>query len=603
MTETWKESMCNIKGKYLGKCLLASCCAWVGVGIVQGKTFRLRDRGRIGPYICSFTLCCFGAAYNRGKIRKFFKIKGSYFVDCLIYSTPLMCFACVQEYYEIKNREKSKFDNQMVIKDEPIFFPEDPVKPSPPASFRSMDFDDNFSIASFQQVPQILLSNEQNDENIPNSKRKNKKSLSSSSSSSSRPSYQQKSEPDPETPRRRYIPTEIAIVPLDGEDPLIYSQKIGSCPYSFLNGEPFNPKCPPPTYLSLEDLKKPKTTESKQILFGLEPHAKGGLICVDQEAIAKQKGVVGEVFKQVMANITKGLGAVSISLPVRIFEPRSTAERLVDRFSFAPVLLSKASKISDPVVRLLHVMAFNVSGLYLGSRQEKPFNPLLGETFEGNFPDGTKIYVEHTAHNPPTDHFDVIGQGYRMFGYYELDGSLGMNELKGEFRGFTHVQFPNQRITFTQPQFLLGGTMFGDRTLNWVGELEFKDMRNGLSAAIRIGEDRHKWAIKKRSMKKDDFIGKVWKTEGDKKVPVATVYGSWLKKFKFVFGDVKEKLWVIDQVLPVRHLPADYPLPSDWRYREDLIWLMRKNLEYAAGWKQRVETRQRLDRGLRGSKH
>jgi hypothetical protein len=187
-----------------------------------------------------------------------------------------------------------------------------------------------------------------------------------------------------------------------------------------------------------------------------------------------------------------------------------------------------------------------------------------------------------------------------MFGYYELDGSLGFNELKGEFRGYTHVQFPGQVITFTQPQFLLGGTMYGERSLNWVGEFEFKDLRNGLNAAIRIGEDRHKWAIKKKSMKKDDFIGKVWKNDGNKKNFVATVWGSWLKKFKALRDQKKEKIWELEQVSPQRHVPVDFPLPSDWRFREDLIWLFRKNLEFAAAWKQRVENRQRLDRQLRG---
>lgn len=64
--------------------------------------------------------------------------------------------------------------------------------------------------------------------------------------------------------------------------------------------------------------------------------SKGCLVCVDQETIKKQSGVVKELLGSIMKNITSGLGSVSISLPVRIFEPRSVVERMVDRFSLAP---------------------------------------------------------------------------------------------------------------------------------------------------------------------------------------------------------------------------------------------------------------------------
>ena len=40
-------------------------------------------------------------------------------------------------------------------------------------------------------------------------------------------------------------------------------------------------------------------------------------------------------------------------------------------------------------------------------------------------------------------------------------------------------------------------------------------------------------------------------------------------------------------------------LRSDWRYREDLIWLMRDHLVFAHKWKLRNEVQQRLDRKLR----
>ena len=51
------------------------------------------------------------------------------------------------------------------------------------------------------------------------------------------------------------------------------------------------------------------------------------------------------------------------------------------------------------------VIAYGVSGLHLIVSMAKPFNPILGESYEGRFPDGTKVYCEHISHHPPITRF------------------------------------------------------------------------------------------------------------------------------------------------------------------------------------------------------
>lgn len=53
--------------------------------------------------------------------------------------------------------------------------------------------------------------------------------------------------------------------------------------------------------------------------------------------------------------------------------------------------------------------------------------------------------------------------------------------------------------------------------------------------------------------------------------PICEIQGSWLGALQI---DGK-KYWDINQDEPYRQLPLMGPevLPSDWRYREDLIWL------------------------------
>ena len=46
-------------------------------------------------------------------------------------------------------------------------------------------------------------------------------------------------------------------------------------------------------------------------------------------------------------------------------------------------------------------------------------------------------------------------------------------------------------------------------------------------------------------------------------------------------------------------LVDDLVLPSDWRYREDLIWLKYGYMRIAQQWKIRLEVQQRADRSNR----
>lgn len=82
--------------------------------------------------------------------------------------------------------------------------------------------------------------------------------------------------------------------------------------------------------------------------------------------------------------------------------------------------------------RLNLVIASTISALHLCCSQQKPFNPLLGETLQGSLEDGTKIYCEHMMHHPPTSLFHVQpnDDSYDLFGYYEFIGKVDGNYLK-----------------------------------------------------------------------------------------------------------------------------------------------------------------------------
>lgn len=90
---------------------------------------------------------------------------------------------------------------------------------------------------------------------------------------------------------------------------------------------------------------------------------------------------------------------------------------------------------------------------------------------------------------------------------------------------------------------------------------------------------------------------KKWSHIKDVQEKVCDISGSWLKGLKFDDQEYWNVDW--DECRPFRQIPEERVLPSDWRYREDLIWLERNNMPNADEWKKRQEVQQRWDRKLR----
>lgn len=78
----------------------------------------------------------------------------------------------------------------------------------------------------------------------------------------------------------------------------------------------------------------------------------------------------------------------NISLPVTTNEPISALQRIAEELEYSE-LLDRAVAADDPMERLTLVAVFAIS-TYGGNKYRvtrKPFNPLLGETFEWIRPD------------------------------------------------------------------------------------------------------------------------------------------------------------------------------------------------------------------------
>ncbi|KAL2836774.1 Oxysterol-binding protein-domain-containing protein [Aspergillus pseudoustus] len=101
-------------------------------------------------------------------------------------------------------------------------------------------------------------------------------------------------------------------------------------------------------------------------------------------------------------NVGKDLS--QISMPVSSNEPLSLLQRAAEIMEYSS-LLDKAAQLSDPNDRLLQVTAFALSSLSSNRVRErairKPFNPMLGETFELVREDmGFRFVAEKVSHRP-----------------------------------------------------------------------------------------------------------------------------------------------------------------------------------------------------------
>jgi hypothetical protein len=122
-----------------------------------------------------------------------------------------------------------------------------------------------------------------------------------------------------------------------------------------------------------------------------------------------------------------GKDMTKMTLPVTFNEPTSMLYRAGEDMEYSD-LLDLAADRTDSVERLLYVAAFAASEFASTiGRVAKPFNPLLGETFEYVRPDkGYRFFTEQLSHHPP---IGAVWSESAKWTYY------GESNVKSKFYG------------------------------------------------------------------------------------------------------------------------------------------------------------------------
>lgn len=141
-----------------------------------------------------------------------------------------------------------------------------------------------------------------------------------------------------------------------------------------------------------------------------------------------------------------GKDITRIPMPVNFCEPLSMLQRLCEDLEYAE-LLARADAADDALVRIQYVLAFAVSG-YASSeaRLAKPFNPMLGETFEHVCPVRGYTYVaEQVSHHPPVSACVCDGGVFRYAAEVSVRTKFWGRSLELVPAGTNHVWLPRRR--------------------------------------------------------------------------------------------------------------------------------------------------------------
>ncbi|CAD8133891.1 unnamed protein product [Paramecium octaurelia] len=318
-----------------------------------------------------------------------------------------------------------------------------------------------------------------------------------------------------------------------------------------------------------------------------EGYEKGGRICADKNVVTKARSVGKEMVKQIGKKILSGsLNLTKVSFPIRVMIPKTALETSVHGTSIFPLYITKATMTPDFLERFKLVITATLSSFFWTNTFLKPLNPILGETLQANYNDGTQVYCEQIMHHPPVSYFLVFGPNkkYKYYGYYLVEGRAGLNSVTIINKGKRTIEFNDgQKIDFDFPNELYSGTFFGQLRQESINKITFTDKANGLSCIIDIGK------VKKRT---SDFFQADINCKGQK---ISTVFGTYIGFINFD----NVRYWDYRYVVPHKIKLDKQPLESDHKNRSDLQALRAGDIPLAQKNKEILENIQRNDRKLR----
>ncbi|XP_077175709.1 oxysterol-binding protein-related protein 6 isoform X5 [Paroedura picta] len=306
-------------------------------------------------------------------------------------------------------------------------------------------------------------------------------------------------------------------------------------------------------------------------------------------------------------NIGKDLSKVS--MPVELNEPLNTLQHLCEELEYSE-LLDKAAESEDPYERMVLVAAFATSG-YASTYYRagsKPFNPVLGETYETIREDkGFRFFAEQVSHHPPISACHCESKNFVF--WQDI-------RWKNKFWGKSMEILPIGTLNVTLPKYgdcyvwnkvttCIHNILSGRRWIEHYGEITIRNTKSSACICKLTFVKVNYW-----NSNVNEVQGVIMDQEG--KV-VHRLFGKWHEGLYCGVGPSAKCIWRPGSMptnyeryygftrfaIELNELdPAlkDLLPKTDARFRPDQRFLEEGNLEAAAAEKQRIEELQRTRR-------
>ncbi|KAM9307485.1 oxysterol-binding protein-related protein 3 [Gastrophryne carolinensis] len=179
-------------------------------------------------------------------------------------------------------------------------------------------------------------------------------------------------------------------------------------------------------------------------------------------------------------NIGKDLSKVS--MPVQLNEPLNTLQRLCEELEYSE-LLDKAAQTQDPFVRMIYVATFAVSA-YASSfyrAGSKPFNPVLGETYEFVSEErGFRFISEQVSHHPPISACHAESDTFVLYQDIRWKNKFWGKSMEIVPIGTTHLILPGfgDHYEWNKVTSCIHNILSGQRWIEHYGEIIIKNTKN-----------------------------------------------------------------------------------------------------------------------------
>ncbi|XP_065584548.1 oxysterol-binding protein 1-like [Artemia franciscana] len=185
-----------------------------------------------------------------------------------------------------------------------------------------------------------------------------------------------------------------------------------------------------------------------------------------------------------------GKELTEIPIPFNFCEPLSMLQRLVEDYEYSEIL-DKAAMASDSCEQLAYVAAFTVSSYATTSnRTAKPFNPLLGETYELDRTDdlGWKCISEQVSHHPHVVAQHCESKNWICHQEFSMTSSLKGKYLQVKPLGMTHLTFlsSGNRYTWKKVTTNVNNIIFGKLWVDHHGEMEIVNHKTGEKCVLQF---------------------------------------------------------------------------------------------------------------------